>query len=92
MIWFFPLCQMEISGYEIAALVWISPILTLIGPLRRAVSTPFGLMVLRLLSIIGLASFQAPTMLSRLFLLAVGNFFMMLGWVANWWNMSKLDR
>ncbi|XP_064404769.1 PGAP2-interacting protein-like isoform X2 [Halichondria panicea] len=92
MVWFFPLCEMEISGYEAAAFVWFSPIFTLIGPIRRAISTPFGLMVLRLLSIVGVASFQAPTNKSRLLILAAGNLFVMLGWVANWWNMSKLDR
>lgn len=83
---------MEISGYEALGIVWFSPLLTLIGPLRRAISTPFGLLVLRLLTIVGVASFQAPTTISRLVLLATGNFFVMLGWVANWWSMSKLDR
>ncbi len=92
LVWFFPLCEMEVSGYEALALVWFSPIFTLIGPIRRAISTPFGLMVIRLLSIVGVVSFQAPTTISRLALLSAGNLFLMLGWVASWWNMSKLDR
>ena len=92
LIWFFPLCAMEISGYESLAVVWFSPLLVLIGPLRRAVATPLGLLVLRLLSLVGVASYQAPTLLSRLILLAVGNFFCGLVLTAKWWNMSKLDR
>ena len=92
LIWFFPLCAMEISGYESLAVVWFSPLLVLIGPLRRAISTPLGLLVLRLLSLVGVASYQAPTLLSRLILLAVGNFFCGLVLTAKWWNMSKLDR
>ena len=83
---------MEISGYESLAVVWFSPLLVLIGPLRRAVATPLGLLVLRLLSLVGVASYQAPTLLSRLVLLAVGNFFCGLVLTAKWWNMSKLDR
>lgn len=92
LVWFFPLCAMEISGYESLAIVWFSPLLVLIGPLRRAVATPLGLLVLRLLSLVGVASYQAPTLLSRLVLLAVGNFFCGLVLTAKWWNMSKLDR
>lgn len=92
LIWFFPLCAMEISGFESLAVVWFSPLLVLIGPLRRAVATPLGLLVLRLVSLVGVASYQAPTLLSRLVLLAVGNFFCGLVLTAKWWNMSKLDR
>lgn len=92
LIWFFPLCAMEISGYESLAVVWFSPLLVLIGPLRRAMATPLGLLVLRLLSLVGVASYQAPTLLSRLILLAVGNFFCGLVLASKWWNMSKLDR
>lgn len=92
LVWFFPLCQMEVSGYEALALVWFSPFLTLLPPVRRTVSSPLGLMILRLLSIVGVASIQAPTTITRLTMLAAGNFFVMLGWTGNWWSMSKLDR
>ena len=92
LIWFYPLCAMEISGYESLAFLWLSPLLTFIGPIRRGVSTPTGLMLLRILTLIGVVSFQAPTTLSRLILLAVGNSFALLTLCASWWNMSKLDR
>ena len=92
LVWYFPLCAMEISGFEALSVVWFSPLLVLIGPLRRAVATPLGLLMLRLFSLVGVASYQAPTLLSRLILLAVGNFFGGLVLTAKWWNMSKLDR
>ena len=57
-LWFYPLCAMEISGFEIVCVFYFSPLLTLIGPIQRAVSTPLGLLVLRLLTLVGVASFQ----------------------------------
>ena len=57
-MWFYPLCAMEISGFEVVCTFYLSPVLTLIGPIRRAVSTPLGLMGLRLLTLVGVASFQ----------------------------------
>lgn len=92
LVFFFPLCQMGPSGYEVLSIVWFSPLLTLIGPIRRGISTPTGLLITRMLSIVGVASFLASTLLLRLTLLAAGNFFIMLVLVGSWWNMSKLDR
>ena len=92
MIWFYPLCALEISGYETLCVLWFSPLLMLIGPIRRGASSPLGLLLLRLLTLVGVASYQAPTTLSRLIVLAVGNMFAMLTLGATWWNMSKLDR
>lgn len=91
-VFFYPLCALEISGYEVLCAVWLSPLLLLIGPLRRAVSTPLGLLVLRLLTLVGVASFQGPTTLSRLIILGVGNFFVLLTLTATWWGLSRLDR
>ena len=83
---------MEISGYESLAVLWLSPLLLLLGPVRRALTTPSGLLLLRLLMMVGVASFQVNTLLTRLAVLAVGNFFAFLVLPASLWDLSRLDR
>lgn len=83
---------MEISGFETAALLWLSPVLMGVGPIRRFVTSPLGLMLMRLGSLVGVASYHAPSTLSRLLILGVGNFFAMLVLAGSWWEKSKLDR
>ena len=92
MLWFFPLCALEVSGYEPIILLWFSPLLALWAPIRRALATPSVLLVLRLLTLVGVASYQSPTSLTRLVVLSVGNMFALLTLVAMWWGHSKLDR
>lgn len=91
-LWFFPLCAMEVSGFEAIAILWLSPVLMVVSPLRRFLTSPLGLMLIRLCSMVGVASYQAPTTLSRLLVLGVGNFFAMLVLAGTWWEKSKLDR
>lgn len=83
---------MEVSGYEAIAFLWFAPIVMWVGPLRRFVTSPFGLLLVRACSMVGVASFQAPSTLSRLLVLGVGNFFGMLALAGSWWDKSKLDR
>lgn len=92
MVWFFPLCALEVSGYEVVILLWFSPLLALYGPVRRALTTPSALLVFRLLTLVGVASYQTPTSLGRLLVLGVGNMFAFLAFVSMWWGHSKLDR
>ena len=92
MLWFFPLCALEVSGYEPIIVLWFSPLLALWSPIRRALTTPPALLVLRLLTLVGVASYQSPTSLSRLIVLAVGNMFAVLALVSMWWGRSRLDR
>ena len=92
MLWFFPLCALEVSGYEPIIILWFSPLLALWSPIRRALATPSALLVLRLLTLVGVASYQTPTSISRLVVLAVGNMFTVLAFVSMWWDRSKLDR
>lgn len=91
-LWFYPLCAMEVSGYEVVAFFWMSPVVMAIGPLRRFLTSPFGLMLMRVCAMMGVASYQAPSILSRLVILGVGNFFAMLVLAGTWWDKSKLDR
>lgn len=83
---------MQVSGFEALAALWFSPIIMVVGPLRRFLCSPLGLMLTRLGSLVGVASYQAPTTLSRLLVLGVGNFFTMLVLAGTWWEKSKLDR
>lgn len=91
-VWFYPLCAMQVSGFEAIAFLWLSPAIMAVGPLRRFLCSPLGLLLVRLGTIVGVASYQAPTTLSRLLVLGVGNCFAMLALAGTWWGKSKLDR
>ena len=91
-VWFYPLCAMQVSGFETIAFLWLSPVIMVVGPLRRFLCSPLGLLLVRLGSMVGVASYHAPTTLSRLLVLGVGNCFAMLVLAGTWWEKSKLDR
>ena len=54
--------------------------------------TPLGLSVTRLAMVASLASFQAPTTLSRLIILALGNGIAMLNFTALLWHPNRRVR
>ena len=83
---------MEVSGYEVVAIFWLSPLVMAIRPIRKFLTSPFGLMLMRVCAMMGVASYQAPSTLSRLVILGVANFFAMLVLAGTWWDKSKLDR
>lgn len=91
-LWFYPLCAMEVSGFEVIAVMWLSPVVMAVGPIRRFLTSPLGLMLMRLGTMVGVASYQAPSTLSRLLVLGVGNMFAVLVLAGTWWGKSKLDR
>ncbi|KAL8599854.1 hypothetical protein ACOMHN_038427 [Nucella lapillus] len=72
MIWFYPLNELEISGYEAFAVVWLFPVLCGIPGFLALIRNRWCLGLLRLVTVGCLASFQAPSTLSRLVTLAVG--------------------
>ncbi|XP_041359038.1 PGAP2-interacting protein-like [Gigantopelta aegis] len=72
MIWFYPLNELEISGYEAFAVLWLTPIIFVIPGIFPAQNNRWVLGFLRLASVVGLVSFQAPDTLSRLIVLSVG--------------------
>ncbi|XP_013421096.1 PGAP2-interacting protein isoform X1 [Lingula anatina] len=92
MIWFYPLNELEISGYEVFCLLWLSPIVTCISPIFHLIQHPWVLGGLRLFMVGCIASFQAPTTLQRLILLALGNGAAMLVLVATLWKDSTYQR
>ncbi|RUS85556.1 hypothetical protein EGW08_006699, partial [Elysia chlorotica] len=89
MIWFYPLNELEISGYEAFAAVWLSPILCLIPGFLGIIQNKWVLTLLRLVVVASLASFQAETTLQRLVLLAVGAGASMLVLAASLWHPSQ---
>ena len=92
MIWFYPLNELEISGYETFALTTLSPIFVGFGPMLKFVRSVPGLALLRILSLVGVASFQAPTTLTRLIILAVGCGTAMLWCCGMIWSKDAKER
>ncbi|CAK8683519.1 unnamed protein product [Clavelina lepadiformis] len=87
MIWFYPLNELEISGYEIFALVIFSPVLFTCGSgLRSILKSSTGLAALLMIIIGGCASFQAETTLSRLIILSAGIASAYVLQCALWWQ------
>lgn len=73
MIWFYPLNELDITGYEVLVVLLLSPILLVIPPVRHFATSTVGLTIVRATAVLCLASFQAPTTLTRLIVLSVGN-------------------
>ncbi|KAL4230433.1 Protein cwh43 [Mactra antiquata] len=92
MIWFYPLNDLEISGYEAFAALWFIQLIAGIPFIRKAIHNQIVLGILRGLSVAALASFQAPTTLSRLVSLAAGNGIATLTLTATLWSPSKRIR
>eukprot|EP00058_Branchiostoma_floridae_P025642 XP_002611132.1 hypothetical protein BRAFLDRAFT_88469 [Branchiostoma floridae] len=81
MIWFYPLNELEISGYEAFVLAAFTPVLAGVGAVFSALQTRWGLALLR----------AAPSTLSRLVVLAMGNAAAMLVFVGTLWNKSAFQ-
>lgn len=92
MIWFYPLNELEISGYETFAVVLLSPVVMKISFISRFISSPVGLTIVRLCSMVGVVSFRAPTTFSRLILLMFGCGNAMLWLCGAWWSTSPRER
>ncbi|KAI9288989.1 Frag1/DRAM/Sfk1 family-domain-containing protein [Umbelopsis sp. AD052] len=94
LIWYFPLFNMGISGYEAFLIVTISPMFLGIGSLRRLVARYRG--VFHLLSLAGVASYLLPEPPLRLATAAFGISVSMLTWCATWVesknNAAELER
>ncbi len=92
MIWFYPLNELEISGYEAFVVTILSPIFTGISMLLQFSGTIHGLAIWRVLSLVGVASFQAPTTLIRLVMLASGCGTAMLWFCGMTWSKDPKER
>lgn len=77
---------------EVVALLWLSPILMKFDVIRKFVTGPLGLMLVRILSMIGVASYLSQSTLLHLILISIGNFFAMLALAGSLWDKSSNDR
>jgi hypothetical protein len=92
MIWFYPLNELEITGYEAFAVVLLSPVVVNVSFVSRFISSHVGLAMMRLFSMVGVISFQASTTFSRLLLLMFGCGCAMLWLCGAWWSKSPRER
>lgn len=92
MIWFYPLNELEISGYEAFVITILSPVFTGISTLLQFSGSIHGLAFWRVLSLVGVASFQAPSTLIRLIMLAFGCGTAMLWFCGMIWNKDPKER
>uniref|UniRef100_T1JCG1 PGAP2-interacting protein n=1 Tax=Strigamia maritima TaxID=126957 RepID=T1JCG1_STRMM len=72
MVWFYPLNQLDITGYEVLLGVLLVPIFCENDMILSAIKSRTGLGVLRVISLASVASFQAPTTFIRLLTISVG--------------------
>ncbi|ESO05364.1 hypothetical protein HELRODRAFT_111285 [Helobdella robusta] len=92
MIWFYPLNELEISGYEAFATVLFSPILLTLPYMQNFLQKKYIFVFLRFCATLGILSFQASTTLNRLFLLCFGCFFQMLTFTIPLSNSNEVQR
>ena len=91
-LWFYPLCLMKVSGLEILGLLWMSPVLMKFTTVRHFVTKPFGLMIVRMLTMIGVGSYLSSSTILHVLLISIGNFFAMLALAGTLWDKFNKDR
>ncbi|KFZ13450.1 hypothetical protein V502_06600, partial [Pseudogymnoascus sp. VKM F-4520 (FW-2644)] len=81
-VWYFPLWNMGISGYEILVMVTVTPFLLSNGSIRRLVLR--NLRLVHLLSLSGLVAYKLELPELRLFAVGLGVALSCLAWTATW--------
>ncbi|KAL5013068.1 hypothetical protein ScPMuIL_011619 [Solemya velum] len=92
MIWFYPLNELELSGYEVFVLFYLTPITVGIPLVLPLIQNKWILGLLKFGILCGVSSFQAPTTLMRLIIMACGSGAAMLVLVASLWSPNQKTR
>ncbi|XP_078481655.1 PGAP2-interacting protein [Ciona intestinalis] len=93
MIWFYPLNELDITGYELFVVVAFSPMLFLFGEgVRNFLSKKSVVNFFLLLMLVGASSFHASSTLLRLVGLSVGVGAAFIVQCATWWSGTEQQR
>jgi hypothetical protein len=88
---YFSIWELGVAGQELALLTTLSPVFLCIAPLRDALRTKAGLLILNLFSFSGLLAFASDNPLHRLFIISVATAASVIRQVLDWSGFTGSD-